>query len=529
MLASLVRVSATWLVLSQSSVFSAQVRSIEPVNRLSHPSRDGVATSVLDPAELVRELVQMQQDISRRARPVTMQEAVNLSLQNNPQLTATFSTIQKFEWQLIAAQRQWYPTAQLNNGSPFAGYGWETFVANNYGRTGTQLNGLQVSRQRATTGRNTLFQPGLALSWDFISPARQPNINAASDNLRQQKYLFDVGARNLVLNTQQLYFSIQSSQQLINSFQQIFAINQRQLQILDARKSIGMVTLLDVEQTKSQLYASLNELVLYTRNYMQQAAQLASDLALPDQALAIPAEPARLYGQWRLDLQKTIQQARQNREEVLALLAAAEASDWSSTAAIRSYLPVFSLQANGNLVGRNGYRDVPVSLDPTDSYALTRNWTSSAGIGFTWNIFDGGIQAANAQSLKAAARQQRSQAAATELQVTQQVRSSYSQMQTAQIGVISAQQAYASALIAQEASRARFTVGVGDITSVVQTIQQLSTSAVQLSQATLAYNNAVAELYRYSATWPADAETTLDQRLQQLRRSPGSSQQWDLP
>ena len=102
-------------------------------------------------------------------------------------------------------------------------------------------------------------------------------------------------------------------------------------------------------------------------------------------------------------------------------------------------------------------------------------------------------------------------------------------MQTARIGVKSAQQAFESAQIAQEASRARFAVGVGDITSVVQTIQQLSASAIQLSQATLLYNTAVAELYRYSATWPADAETELDQRLQRMRRPTAAVQQGDLP
>jgi len=527
-LGSLARVAVIGLMLSPSCVVGAQELSIDPVNQRRRSALEGVAMPALDPAELVQELEQLQQEISRRARPVSMEEAVALSLQNNPQLTAAFSTIQSFEWQLIAAQRQWYPTAQLSNGNPFVGYSWATFVGNNYGGGRAGFNSLQPSGQSATTSRNAQFQPGMTLSWNFIAPTRQPNINAASESLRQQKYLFDVSARNLVLNTQQFYFSIQSSQQLIDSFQQIFAINKQQLQILEARKSIGMVTVLDVQQTKSQLFASLNELVLYTRNYMQQAAQLASDLALPDDALAIPSESARLYGQWLLDLQKTIQQASQNREEVLAFLAAAEASDWKSTAAIRSYLPVFSLQANGAFLGTNGYNGIPGSFDPSNSSTF-RNWNAAAGIGFTWSIFDGGIQAASAQALKAEAREQRSQAAATELQVTQQVRSSYAQMQTARIGVKSAQQAFESAQIAQEASRARFAVGVGDITSVVQTIQQLSTSAIQLSQATLLYNTAIAELYRYSATWPADAETELDQRLQRMRRPTAAVQQGDLP
>ena len=97
-------------------------------------------------------------------------------------------------------------------------------------------------------------------------------------------------------------------------------------------------------------------------------------------------------------------------------------------------------------------------------------------------------------------------------------------MQTALVGVKSARQAYASAQIAQEASRARFVVGVGDITSVVQTIQQLSAAATQVATAILAYNNAVVELYRFSATWPDRAKADLDQRLRSLRDSSDNTQ-----
>ena len=135
-------------------------------------------------------------------------------------------------------------------------------------------------------------------------------------------------------------------------------------------------------------------------------------------------------------------------------------------------------------------------------------------------FFDGGVDAANAQAFKTQAQQQLAQAALTELQVTQQVRSSYGQYQTSQVAVTTARQAYRSAELAQEAARARFDVGVGDITSVVQTIQQLSTAAQQLSQAVLSYNRAVAELYRYSATWPGASQQEVQERLKMMRDSP---------
>ena len=85
------------------------------------------------------------------------------------------------------------------------------------------------------------------------------------------------------------------------------------------------------------------------------------------------------------------------------------------------------------------------------------------------------------------------------------------------MAVDSARMAYQAALTAQEAARARFDIGVGDITTIVQTIEQWGTSSQQLSQAILAYNKAVAELYRFSATWPGDSGALVREQEQRLR------------
>jgi outer membrane protein TolC len=466
---------------------------------------------------IVSELKKLQEQIKSKARPISLSAAVATGLQNNPELIRTYSTIQQFEWKLIAVKRQWYPTLQLQNGNPFAGVSWSTYVNDNYGASSKELQELEQSRKQAYRSEQTVIQPGVMASWNFIDPTRQPNINAADRALAQQKYLFEVSARNLILDIEKTYFSLQSTQQLIDSFQQIYAINKNQLDILEAQKDIGMVTVLDLEQTRSQLFSELNQLIFYTRNYINQAADLAKALALPHDQLAIPADPPVMQGKWVLSLNDTISIALKQREEILSSLAAAEAAEWSAVAAIRSYLPVFSLVASGNLYGWNGYESVVVPEDPGTSYARNRNWSAAVGIGFNWSIFDGGVQAANFQAASAESRQKRAQAASTEFQVVKQVRSSYGQMMTALVAVESAEQAYQSAQLAQEASRARFAVGIGDITSVVQTIEQLSQASRQRSEALLAYNNAISQLYRYSATWPADTQQELQERVKLMR------------
>ena len=85
------------------------------------------------------------------------------------------------------------------------------------------------------------------------------------------------------------------------------------------------------------------------------------------------------------------------------------------------------------------------------------------------------------------------------------------------VAVDAARLAYKSALKAQEAARARFEIGLGDMTTIVQTIEQLGTSSQQLSEAILAYNTSVAQLYRYSATWPGGSDQLVRQQEKQLR------------
>lgn len=463
-----------------------------------------------DPALLLKELTALEAQIATNARPINLQEAIKTGIRANPQLLQAFSAIQQYEWQLIAAQRQWYPTLQLINGMPFAGIEWTSF---------TQDYATAPTAPPNYTSRTTqsVFQPGVSISWNVIDPTRKPNINAASESLKQQKLLFDVSARNLILDIEQAYFGIQSSRELIESFRGIYAINEQQLAMLQAQRSIGMATVLDVETTRSQLFVQLNQLVGYTRSYIDQTANLASILALPEGALAIPSEPAKLAGDWPLTLQQTIDRAIQQREEIKASLAAAESARWSAVAALRSYLPSFQLIGSGSVIANNGTQTYSSGGFNGTSPTTTSNQTAAIGLGFSWSIFDGGIQAANAQAANAQARQQRALAASAELDTVQQVRSSYGQLATARLAYSSAQQAYRAAELAQQASRARFAVGVGDITSVVQTIQQLSLASEQMSQATLSYNRSLAQLYRYTATWPSQSQPEVQQRVESMR------------
>ncbi len=499
----LMPVKATDLIIESNNTIDASSASI-PQQNLD-----------INSDQLINKLEQLQADVKKKSIAISLEEAIRLGVKYNPTLEIAFEEIQELEWQLIRAKRKWYPTFKVDGGSPFTGYTWSTFVENNYaqGPVTRAIKGDTTpnTAQRKSKSYNT--SATARINWDFLDLTRQPDINAAEDRLRRQKLLFNRSARSLILGIQQNYFSIQSRAQLIDNFKQIYAINKQQLEILSERQSIGMTTVLDVEQTKSQLFSQLNELIGYTRQYITQTGQLAENLALESGQLAIPLEKAKPQGNWSQSLSQTIDEALHQREEILAEIAAAEAAEWNGIAALRQYLPVFSVQASGNLFSKNGYDNILINENPNKSKRDTQRWDAGIGIGFRWNVFDGGISAATAETQFAKSRKFLARASNSKLQIRQQVQSSYGSMETAKIGIKSAEQAYRSAEIAQEAARARFDVGVGDIVSVVQAINLLSIAARQKSQATLTYNNSIAELYRYSANWPMASQKDVNLRI----------------
>ena len=508
-----------WLVALKAESLPSIHSAYQPASAVSDQVR---------PQELLDQLESLQAQIESRAVKVSLQEAVAQGVANNPSLAEQFAQLQGQEWALIQAQRKWNPTFSLRGSNPFVGYNWGTFVANNYaqikpyqGKDWRQIKRATPQQYQAKQAQQQQqFQVGVSavLQWSFLDATRQPAINSAQSSLEQQKLLFDNAARQLVLSLQQAYFQIQNNKQLIDSFKQIYDINKQQLDMLEARKSIGMVTVAEVEQQRSSLYIQLTQLVAYMRNYISATAQLSQLMALPGDALAVPLEPASPQGSWDKSLDVTVQNALQYREDILAYSAEAEAYRWTGISNMKTYLPVFSLMGTGGFQGNNGYPQTYLGIDPGRTYYTNRQWTANVGIGFNWQ-FDGGLNAALAQQNFAQSRNALALKAKTEDQVVSEVRSAYGQMQTSAIAIKAARQSYQSAELAQAAARARFEVGVGDITAVVQAINQLSQSSQQIANSILNYNNSIAQLYRYSATWPVTARQEVEERVHSLRNS----------
>ena len=458
-------------------------------------------------AELEAQLRGLQGEIDARSKSFTLSQALEMGLLNSPQLAATYAEIQGQQWNLVAVRRQWYPTLSASS---------EPFVpGRRFGSSNSTFrDGAQVDDNSATTATNI----GLTVGWTFFDPSRGSSINAASENLKRQQFLFDVSARNLVLEIQQVYYSLQEQRLLIEAYADILKATTRQVQTTEAQFNNGLINIADVEQIRTQQFATLSTLINAYRQFIDASSRLAQVIAMPPGALVTPSDGLQALGDWPEALQPTIEQALNLREEIKASLAEAASARWSATALFNTYWPRFSLGANGQYGNINNDQTQSSQQGNVTTNTRITNWSGGFGLGFTWQFFDGGINAAQSEVQKALGRRASDQAALDRLIVTREVEQAYTAYKTSQLAMKSSEAQVTSARAAAAAVRARFDVGVSDMSSLVVALNQAINAASNYASSVRDYNGSIAALFRSSARWPANTQPLLNQRVVTLRK-----------
>lgn len=486
-------------------------------------SLDGIPAPQIQPnpvaPALAKQLRERLEAFRRAARPASLQEAIELGLLSNPGLARNYAGIQGSSWNLIAVRRQWYPVLTVGGSGPagvLLGRSWTGTT------TTTRLNPpvpvIGTAAPVATVSGYTNSDDaglGLSVGWTFFDPQRDAAIQSAASSLRSSRLLFDISARNLVLDLQQRYFRLQEQVALISLYSQIYDATSLQVKLSEERFNAGLVNIGDVEQIRTSQYAQLTRLMRSYQQLIEASAALAEAMALPDGVLPIPADAINQHGAWEKSLHATETQALQLREEILRSLVEAEGASWSSVAAFNSYWPQLNLSATTTGVNSSISEGVNGTLAQRDQARL--QWNGSVGIGFNWTPFDGGVAAAQGMSQRSIALQLRQQAAEQRLQIMREVKTAYATFQAATLALQSTAQQVRSAENALRAVRRRYSVGVADMTTIVQTLNQALEASDAYVSATSDYNVAVASLYRVSAEWPPGSEAPLATRIEKLR------------
>ena len=154
--------------------------------------------------------LQPARELLNQSERVSLADAIDATLRNNPKLLEAAATIRARQSLLASEQRRWSPTAGFftySDSTPLLGQYFETDII-------AYPNG---SDETSTYEFNnySLGSLGLQVSWSFLEPSRQPAINRSSSLLEAEQFTFDVIARSIVLDAQLTYYDLQENQRLI--------------------------------------------------------------------------------------------------------------------------------------------------------------------------------------------------------------------------------------------------------------------------------------------------------------------------
>jgi len=460
---------------------------------------------------LLRNLDLYKDHLERRARRLSLLEAIRLGLEQNPVLAEGYAQLQQSQWQAIAIRREAIPSLQLSNDDPGL-LGWRR--ATDRDGSNDTVTGSSLTNQTRTS---RFLLPKLQLQWTFFDPTRTPRVRAQQATTQADRLLFDISARNLVLDIQRTYYDLQRSSELEADYRHLSELTHTLVGMALAKQRRDRVDQGVVEQLKSEELALLVLCINIHEQVIRDAALLASRLSLPPGQLAMPSEPLHRSGSWGPSLEQTVVQALAFREEIQASLAQADSSSWSARAVLSASLPSFSLVGKSKWEQEAyGQQNVPTPSSTTTGTNST--FTNQAGLFFAWKPFDGGIDAALSTALKKRAEQSIQQAALDRLTVTSQVEASHAALISSLIVIDTAQDQLRSSGRALAAFRRQFAGGADNATTLIQMIQGYTKASESYRNSVSKHNSAIAELYRYSAQWPESALAVLQRRVQQLTR-----------
>ena len=455
-----------------------------------------------DPAtqELTNEVNQLIKELAKRSSNLTSLQALEQGLFNNPDLATAYYNLEGSEWNLIAIRRSWYPSLQINGANNSLKSNEPLLWQQNLKQT-SNLNTSTTDAWNQTTNAG----PGAVLNWSFFDPTRQPSINQALQSVLAQRFLFDIAARSLVLNLQTAYCKVQAEVELIRRYQWLFSLTRQALIKVERMQQLKQLSQASLDQLKTDERLQLTNLIDRYQQLLLSSNILTQLVAETPGRLVIATTPLTQEGSWSMGLNNSLQQALSMREEIKQKLALAERDRWSATRTINGYLPVFGLYGMSALI------------NDQSQTTNNQNWTASFGINFRWNLFDGGIRAADARALKAQAASQQSSAASEQLAVSRQIMDGYASYKTAQLALKNTGNDFN--LAKTTVKNTAFNVkSDSDVTTLVQTFALYKSAADRDVNAIRQYNTAIYGLYRYSALWPESALKPLEARKQDLKR-----------
>jgi outer membrane protein TolC len=453
--------------------------------------------------------------ISFRSHPLTIDEAVQLALKQNPSILQQIQQLKAQKGLVYQAQAKLLPQltaassySQIDSAlSPSASSGPippisllavpkdSNLAVNSFGSGPPHNNAFPVPLTPTTTTAEQTWQVTLTVSqliWD--GGATIASRRAARINEDQAYYTLRDTIDTVVSTVRTQFYQILLNKALVQVQEESVNLLQSQLEDQKSRFEAGTVPQFNVLQAEGTLENQIPQLITAQNNYRISELTLARTLGIPADRQYTTDNPLPVEGELgfnpiKYDLGSALIAARANRPFLKAQRSAILASVENITVQAATFQP--TITAN---VG------VEQESNPTTNNLSNTLQGWFLGLQGSWNIFDGFLTYGIVKQARAQLEQAKVTYDDSVRQVELEVATDVSNLRQAAQTVDSAQTGVNVNLEALRLADERLAAGTGTQLDVLTAQQALTTARSNLVQAEFSYVSAVASYQQATAT-----------------------------
>jgi outer membrane protein TolC len=422
-----------------------------------------------------------------RARVLTLTDVVDLALRNNPATRESWATARAAVDQYGSARGSLFPSINANvttvrssgstSGTGSGGNSVVTPGDTSGGRTGSSVT-------NSSTVTRTQISPSISLSYlVFDFGGRAGTIEAARQRAIATDLAHNTTVQDVVLQAQSAVFSFVATRALRDA--QIVAVTEAQADTAaaEARLRVGIGTLAEVLQTRTALAQARFQLATLEGTLVSTRGSLAAAMGFPANArFEIPGFiPTDSVSSVAASVDTLMNRAITNRPEIAEARAEAEALAAEVRVARSAGYPALTLSSTGSY-----------TRQLQGSTGSSRN--SSLVLGLQIPIFNGFSREYDVRAAREDYEAGLARVASTQLQISVQVFSAYSGLQTATQRVLASDELLTSAQQSSDVAVGRYREGVGTITDVLLARSALASARGDEIEARWEWQTALAQL-----------------------------------
>lgn len=383
---------------------------------------------------------------------LTLQEAVNIALQNNLNIVQSQNNLQATESQARAAVGQYLPSVDASGS-------WRRTQTDQSGYRGV-IQGTPVDFP-ASSETNGSVSAGLSAGltvFDFLG--REGSVSAANAREAAAKHGVVRTRQAIVYQTVSEYLDVLRTEKLVGVTEENLKRDQRQLERITESNRVGALSLADVYRQQSQVASDELNVISATNNHLKTKADLLAligldgrqdyrvvDATLPTTIDTLEMQQLRSNYKGLGVLQDRAIQARPDFKAALENL---NAADGSVTSAYSGYYPAIAAFGGYNLNGEKFSN-------------LADNKSLSWGLNVRWNLFDGFLREQQIEGAEVSRRNAEIAKAQTERDVTVDVRKAVLDLDAAMKALQVSEKAMVSAVQDRKIAEERYNLGAGTL------------------------------------------------------------------